>query len=135
MHSMGGLGATAPRVCDAMNPVMTRHGFAPGQSGVGADTFQVLFCAGYDDFLDRFPTHDHTDYQRGMGARDDLHVNGSSGTLTDSDLEGMALGDVLRTAGLTDTAAPVDGIAELALDDAIQTIATAVRLLFRSPLS
>ncbi|MBC7292339.1 MAG: hypothetical protein H5T83_13525 [Actinotalea sp.] len=47
--------AAARAVCSALDPVLTRHGFAPGQPGTRDGEASVVHCCAYGDFRHRFP--------------------------------------------------------------------------------
>ena len=89
----------ADLVCRALDPILTPIGFAAGQSGYDEASFQVLYCASYDQLVERYPTISVDDHQTGLGVCADLHVNGNGYGIASVDLEGVPLEQLLLQNG------------------------------------
>lgn len=77
----------AELVCAQLDPLLTRHGFAPGQIGVGS-TVGVVFCASFTDFRKRFPRLG-PEIEGHVGGCVDLNVDAGLGA--DGHLQGISL--------------------------------------------
>jgi hypothetical protein len=104
--------AASREVCVALDPVLTPHGFAPGQPGTSATEASVVHCCTLLDFRRRFPhLAPGLEAESGIGSGGvdraaacvDLVVGvavaGGGAYLTSVCLEGHVLVDLLREAG------------------------------------
>ncbi|MCM3662141.1 hypothetical protein M3148_14245 [Georgenia satyanarayanai] len=125
--------AIARHVCDALDPVLTPHGFQAGQAGIGRDV-EVTFCSAGHEFSARFP---HLAYWMDLShpaACVDLtlHAHPQPARLSRVWLEGRELDDVVRDGRYA--VGPVDGVGlplEAGLDRLARTLT--VLLLQGSP--
>lgn len=112
-------------VCRVLDPLLTAHGFSPGQPGTSAEGTSVIYCAAQDEFRARFPllaleTDDDHSY-----ACTDLTVDVThrpAPRLARVSLDVMSVPDLARDAGRADL---LPQLAELD----VEPLATAVERL------
>lgn len=124
----------AELICAELDPVLTRYGFAPGQTGVGS-TVGVVFCASLADFRERFP-HLGPEIEGPLGGCVDLNVDlnvdaglGADGRLQSISLEGIPLETLLDREG-PEFAGGAAAIAELPTPEAVARLRDALESLF-----
>lgn len=112
----------------ALDPLLTREGFAAGQGGGS----QIIYCAGHDDFSDRFPRLPQADAQgRGHGYCIDLVIEYRDPGLEVA-LEGEPLAQTLRELQLDEAALFMDEVRTMPLADALCALAEVLPQLFRA---
>lgn len=87
-------------ICAELDPLLTRYGFAPGQTGTGS-TVGVVFCASVADFRERFPQLG-LEIEGPPGSCVDFNVDaglGRDGQLHSISFEGIRLETLLATEG------------------------------------
>lgn len=114
-------------VSAAFDPVLVPVGSGAGQGG----ETQVIFCAGHDQFSDRFPLLPQADDQpRGLGCCIDLVVERSDDGTVTLELEGMPLAQTLRSVGIHDAADAVERAAGAPLETSLPVYTEALSRLF-----
>jgi hypothetical protein len=115
----------------ALDPVLVPAGFAAGQHGHSDGSGSVIFCAGYDEFSDRYPTLPQANGQsRGMGACVDLTIDYDANGLVEIDLEGISVPDTLREVGRPGDADAADQAVNQPVDAALASLASVLTRLF-----
>lgn len=120
----------AELICAELDPVLTRYGFAPGQTGVGS-TVGVVFCASLADFRERFP-HLGPEIEGPLGGCVDLNVDaglGADGRLQSISLEGIPLETLLAAEG-PESAGEAAAIEALPTPEAIERLRDVLERLF-----
>ncbi|MDR7251056.1 hypothetical protein J2X46_000028 [Nocardioides sp. BE266] len=118
-------------VCAALDPVMVAAGFQAGQGGTTpADEGQVIYCAGHDEFSERYPSLPQAHQQEPGGTCVDLVLDvWPGGRLGRMDLEAMSLAATLRHVGLTEDGDAVEAVAGVPVADALPVVAAALERL------
>lgn len=112
----------------ALDPLLTREGFAAGQGGGS----EIIYCAGHDDVSDRFPRLPQADAQaRGHGYCIDLVIEHRDPGLEVA-LEGESLAKTLRDLQLHEAALSIDEIRAMPLADALCALVEVLPQLFRA---
>lgn len=112
----------------ALDRVLVREGFAPGQGGDA----QVIYCASHDELSDRFPRLPQANAQpRGFGRCIDLVITNLE-TGLEVNFEGKPLSDTLRALGLDEAASSVDELAWAPLETVLATLVEVLPQLFRA---
>lgn len=97
--------AVAGRLCVALDPLMTSHGFAAGQAGSSASEVGVVYCSEHRDFRRRFPTLAPSIEYSDDGACTDLNVYialNSPAQLREIHLDGHRLDELAHDVGRDD---------------------------------
>ncbi len=120
----------AELICRELDPLVTRYGFAPGQTGVGP-TVGVVFCAPLTEFRDRFPRLG-PEIDGPPGGCVDLTVDaglGADGRLQSISLEGIPLTALLAAEG-PEFAGEAAAIAELPTREGVGRLREVLERLF-----
>ena len=114
-------------VSDALDPILTPVGFAPGQYGGR----QIIFCCASDAFHERFPELPQATTQPpGPGLCFDLVIDGDDhDRLTRIDLEGLSLERTLRLLGHGDDADATSAALGRPIGDALGVLIPVLRAL------
>ncbi len=115
-------------MCDALDPVLTPHGFQAGQTGVGKDV-EVTFCSSGREFSGRFPHLASCMDLRHPAACVDLTVyaHAEPPRLVRVWLEGRELDDVAGENG-HQTVGRADGVG-LPLEEGLERLAATLTAL------
>lgn len=117
-------------ICAELDPLMTRYGFAPGQTGVGS-TVSVVFCAPLAEFRERFPDLG-SEIEGPLGGCVDLNVDAGLGAderLRSVSLEGISLETLLDAEG-PEFASEAAAIAELPAQEGVARLRDVLEHLF-----
>lgn len=128
MTRVGGIAlAVGRRVCDALDPVLTPHGFQAGQAGIGRDV-EVTFCSPGHEFSARFPhLASWMDLSHPAACVDvTVYAHPQPARLTRVWLEGRELDEVVRDGRYA--VGPVDGVG-LPLDAGLDRLARTLTAL------
>lgn len=113
-------------VCRVLDPVLTGHGFLPGQPGTSSTGISVTYCAAQDEFRARFPRLALETDDDAAHACTDLTVavtHRPVPRLAQVDLDGMALPDLVRDAGRADLLPALAGLRDEPLAVALARLA------------
>ena len=120
-------------VSEALDPVLVPRGFAAGQYGEGTEG-QVVFCAPFDDFSERYPhlPQSHRQ-QRGTGACVDLVIDVDRDRgISSTDLKAYPIDETLRDLGLPAEAGALRAALAGPLESQLDGVGLALRMLFES---
>ena len=117
--------AVGRRICDALDPVLTPHGFQAGQVGIGRDV-EVTFCSAAHEFSARFPhLVSWMDLSHPAACVDlTVYADARPSRLTRVWLEGRELEDVAREVR-QQAASGLDGVG-LPIEDGLEQLGSTV---------
>jgi len=115
-----------------LDPVLRPAGFGRAQGGARPDgPTQVLYCAGHDDLVTRFPALPHAADHDNTGGCIDLTIDiDRNGTLSETALEHESLEETLTHVGHRDHAAAVERVVGQPIEAALPVLAESLALLF-----
>ncbi len=125
--------AIAVRLCDALDPVMTSHGFAAGQSGASASVVGVVHCSDHRDFRRRFPTLAPGIQYADDGACTDLNISvalDGPARLEEIHLDGHRLDELARDLGRDDLRRRIGRLRDLPLSEGITDLRDVLTVIF-----
>lgn len=92
---------------------------------------QIIFCAGHDEFSDRYPQLPQSNHEESGGTCVDLVVAvRADGTLAGLDLEGTSIKETLRHIGLMADSEAVARVEGRSVTESLPVIEAALRRLF-----
>lgn len=119
-------------ICEVLDPVLVPHGFAPGQPGVSPGSAGAVFCAAEQhvrSFLPGLVEPDAPDQDRGCTDVNVHATTGPRGRLTDVDVDGADLPDLLLRLHRPGHAARAERLSSLPLPDGLPELADLLGVL------